>query len=173
MSKPMEQLQLQISRPTNAFGENGVLDVLAWRRAVITSLLETGLAQYFPIIANNRVIDVVDGGRLGCALAVGMVNRMTMLCDRLPTYVAQLPEYLKEAGWFRVSDVSDLVCSDVIIWEKTDHRHAGFYEDADIAVSMLDDPSFPRVLLRALRRHHITFNGTRKIEEMWSHPALH
>jgi hypothetical protein len=173
MSKILEHLQAQLSRPAKSHGEDGVLDVLAWRRSVIESLLETGLAQYFPIIANNRVTDVVDQGRLGCALSVGMVNRMTMLCDRLPTYVDQLPEFLSEAGWYEVSKASDLVCSDVIIWAKTDYRHAGFFEDGEVAVSMLDDPSYPRIIARSLRRHHITFNGTRKIEQMWSHPSLH
>lgn len=74
-----------------------------------------------------------------------------------------------ENGWH---EISDLRPGAVLIWEKKDgrngepHNHIGFFVGGEEAISNdSKGTGFPW-------KHHITYNGTRKIDKIYWHPEL-
>jgi hypothetical protein len=154
-------------------GEGGPVAIVDWRKHVIEESIGNKIWQYFPIIRKDGRVDVINRGRLGCYLYVSMINIMTALSETHPgTWVAQAEEQLSESGWFQVQGTPRSV-TDIVIWGEQDgHQHIGFYMGDDMAISMHDDPDDPTGP-RTPRRHHLTFEGTRAVEQIWTHPALH
>ena len=67
-------------------------------------------------------------------------------------------------GWM---EIKELRVGAVLFWEVLDDEpHMGFYMGNDEAISNAsNDSGFPR-------KHHYTYNGTRKIEKIYWHPLL-
>ena len=67
------------------------------------------------------------------------------------------------SGW---QEIAELKSGAVLIWEKQEHEHMGFYVGHDEAISNdSKGTGFPW-------RHHVTYNNTRKIEKIYWHSEL-
>lgn len=79
--------------------------------------------------------------------------------------VAGTEKDMLKNGWQETKDLRE---GAVLVWEKNHngHSHMGFCVGNDEAISNgSQDSGFPH-------KHHVTYNGQRKIEKIYWHPSL-
>lgn len=83
--------------------------------------------------------------------------------------VASTEKDMTEHGWY---EIKDLRPGAILIWEKKDghngepHNHIGFFTGGEEAISNSSrGTGFPH-------KHHVTYNGTRKVEKILWHDDL-
>lgn len=118
---------------------------------------------------NENTIDIVENGRLSCAVFVSTVLYLFKAIGDLHATVEATVKDMLESGWVETKDFEPGV---VLVWEKKDfgsngvHSHIGFYTGDEEAVSNSSmDRGVPI-------RHHYTYNNTRKIEKILKYPEF-
>ncbi|MDP3697211.1 MAG: hypothetical protein Q8R55_04255 [Candidatus Taylorbacteria bacterium] len=124
---------------------------------------------------NGKEIDVFENGGTACCGHVSWILLALELIKHPHAAVHGTVKDLISSGWH---EIKELKPGAVIVWEScvadsglqgekgVNLSHMGFYVGDDEAISNDSKASgFPR-------RHHYTYNGTRKIEKIYWHPAL-
>ncbi len=122
---------------------------------------------------NGKEIDILENGRNSCAAFVSWTLLALELIKHPHATVYGTEKDLLTSGWF---EIKELKLGAVLVWEKMDgamledskipKEHIGFYVGNDEAISNdSKGTGFPW-------RHHVTYNGTRKIEKILWHPEL-
>jgi len=119
--------------------------------------------------------DILENGKNSCAAFVSWILLGVELVKRPHATVEGTEKDLIDSGWYQVEECKP---GSILIWEskdpdekllgkyETEHRHMGFYIGNDEAISNDSKGSgFPR-------RHHSTYNDTRKIEKIYWHDEL-
>lgn len=145
----------------------------------------------FAKLDDGTEVDLLDNGRLSCAVSVSGVLLLNGLISGMHATVDSVEKDLLQSGWAELEtgkdwlntawqDIQPLLkdkIGAIIIWEKqagkdgAEHRHIGFYADDDFAIS--NDPNNYHMPMK----HHITFGisgmtGFRRIEKVYWHPIL-
>ncbi len=125
---------------------------------------------------NGKKVDILENGQNSCCAHVTWILLALELIKHPHATVYGTEKDLLNSGWF---EIKDLRPGAVIIWEpakasvhglfgdkNADLQHMGFCINENEAVSNDSKKTgFPI-------RHHITYNGTRKIEKIYWHPEL-
>jgi len=107
--------------------------------------------------------DILDDGRLACGKVVSSVLYLNKLISDMHATVEGTEKDMLASGW---QEIAELKPGAVLVWEKQEHEHIGFYVGHDEAISNDSSGSgFPW-------RHHVTYNNTRKIEKIYWHSEL-
>ncbi|MEX2090564.1 MAG: hypothetical protein WD989_00300 [Candidatus Paceibacterota bacterium] len=140
---------------------------------------ENHLFRNFYVEKGGEIIDSLEDGRNSCAVMVSQViysfNSLLEFLGKkhwlkfIHLTVASTEKDMKEGGWY---EIKELKPGAVLIWEKKDgrdgepHNHIGFFVSDEEAISNSSrGTGFPW-------KHHITYNGTRKIEKIYWHSEL-
>lgn len=134
---------------------------------------ENWMFRNFFIIQDGVEKDALEDGGLSCsAFASSILYLFNSVLEFLnkPHWIkfthANTESSVKdmlEHGWY---EIKDLKPGAVIIWEKQKHEHMGFcVSDVEAISNDSKGTGFPW-------KHHITYNGTRKIEKILWHPEL-
>lgn len=135
---------------------------------------ENWMFRNFHIVKDGTEVDALEDGGLSCAAFVSAVlylhNSLLEFLDKphwiklTHANVVSTEQDMRENGWL---EIKELKPGAVLIWEKQNgHKHIGFYTGEEQAVSNSSQGNgFPR-------KHHFTFNDTRKIEQVLWHPEL-
>ena len=115
----------------------------------------------------NKVEDVMKGGTLSCAYYVSNVLLMAGLIKGGHATVDSTKKDMLDFGWIKINELRK---GAVVIWEtKTTedgaHHHIGFYLNENEAVSNSAEN-------KIIAKNHPTYNGDRKIEEIYWHPEF-
>ncbi len=127
----------------------------------------------------GQVEDSLEDGRNSCAVMVSHIlysfNSLLEFLGKkrwikfIHLTVDSTEKDMIEHGWY---EVRDLRSGAILVWEKKDgrngepHNHIGFFVGGEEAISNDSrGTGFPR-------KHHYTYDGTRKIEKILWHPAL-
>ena len=119
---------------------------------------------------NGKGTDIAQNGRWSCAVFVSRILYLNKLIGDMHANVPSVTKDMLKSGWF---EIKELKPGAVLVWEKrvalddkTEHSHNGFYIGDGMAISNdSKGTGFPH-------KHHYTYNGTRKIEKIYWHPAL-
>lgn len=140
---------------------------------------ENHLFRNFYVEKNGEISDSLEDGKNSCAVMVSYIlysfNSLLEFLNKkrwinsIHLTVDSTEKDLLENGWQKIDDLRP---GAVIIWERKDgrdgepHNHIGFFVSGQEAISNDSrGTGFPR-------KHHITYNDTRKIEKIYWHPAL-
>ena len=113
--------------------------------------------------------DILHDGELSCAFFVSSVLYHFNLIKHLHATVGGTLKDMKENGW-RAGSVEKAPKGAILVWEPAEergelHYHAGFLMGDDQALSNSTAERVPAM-------HHLTFDGKRKITEVYTHPFL-
>lgn len=134
---------------------------------------ENWMFRNFYIVQDGVEKDVLENGSLSCAVFVSTIlyfhNSLLELLKK-PCWirfthanVGSTAKDMLENGWH---EITKLKPGAVLIWEKQEHEHTGFYIGDNEAISNDSKVTgFPV-------RHHITYNDTRPIKKILWHSAL-
>jgi hypothetical protein len=112
---------------------------------------------------DGREKDILENGGLSCAVFVSSVLYLHKLIRDLHANVGSTEQDLKKSGWIEIREIKP---GAVLVWEKKNgHKHVGFYLDNETAISNDSLAGYPR-------KHHFTYNNTRKIEKMYWHKEI-
>lgn len=145
----------------------------------------------FAKLDDGTEVDLLDNGRLSCAVSVSGVLLLNGLISGMHATVDSAEKDMLKSGWVDIDagkdwlntawqDIKPLLkdkIGAILIWEKqagkdaAEHHHIGFYADDDFAIS--NDSAMHRMPMK----HHITFGlpgakGFRRIEKIYWHPVL-
>ena len=141
---------------------------------------ENWMFRDFYIRENGADKDIYDNGRWSCAILVSSIlylfNSTLNFLGKRPwiefthANVESTEKDMANNGWYQIDDLRP---GAVIIWEQKPgdddgqmHSHNGFYVGGDMAVSNdSKGTGFPH-------KHHVTYNGTRKVEKIYFHDYL-
>ncbi|MEK7603550.1 MAG: hypothetical protein AAB461_00310 [Patescibacteria group bacterium] len=140
---------------------------------------ENHLFRNFYMEKDGKIEDSLDNGKNSCAIMVSHIlysfnsllefNGKNSWIKAIHLTVASTEKDLLENGW---REIKELLPGAVLIWDKKYgndgklHNHMGFFAGGDEAISnSSEETGFPR-------KHHISHNGTRKIEKIYWHSAL-
>ena len=124
---------------------------------------------------NGKEIDILEDGRNSCGVFVSWILLPLELIKRPHATVYATEKDMVSSGWY---EIKELRPGAVVVWEKRpadkgllgkkdmEFVHIGFCISQTEAISNdSKGAGFPW-------KHHITYNGTRKIEKIYWHPAL-
>lgn len=119
---------------------------------------------------DGKEVDILNNGRWSCNVFVSSILYLHKLVKDVRANVESTERDMRANGWY---EIKDLRLGAVLVWEKKlgdddgkMHSHNGFYVGGDMAISNdSKGTGFPW-------KHHITYNGTRKIEKIYWHPEL-
>ncbi|MBI4158035.1 MAG: hypothetical protein HY505_00200 [Candidatus Yanofskybacteria bacterium] len=123
---------------------------------------------------NGKEVDIFENGHNSCGAHVSWILLALELIKHPHASSWGTLKDLFESGWH---EINELTPGAVLVWEarndamllgelKPRSIHIGFYIGDDDAISNdSKDTGFPR-------RHHYTYNGTRKIDKILWHPEL-
>ena len=145
----------------------------------------------FAKLDNGTEVDLLDSGRLSCAVTVSGILLLNGLIGGMHATVDSTEKDMLKNGWAELEPGKDWLNTPwqeikpllknkigaVIVWEKQtdkkgiEYSHIGFYADDDFAIS--NDSATHRVPMK----HHITFGlpghtGFRRIEKIYWHSEL-
>lgn len=140
---------------------------------------ENHLFRNFYVEKEGEVTDSLEDGKNSCAVLVSYIlysfNSLLEFLGKkhwlrfIHMTVVSTEKDMIENGWF---EIDNLKPGAVLIWEKKDgrngepHNHIGFFIGNDEAISNdSKGTGFPW-------KHHITYNGTRKVEKIFWHFEL-
>ena len=133
---------------------------------------ENWMFRNFYIEKDGEVTDALEDGENSCAVVV--TNILVLLNDFFHwikgphATVVSAEKDLMESGWY---EIEELRIGAILLWEKLmsgygkGHKHLGFYVGNDTAISNDAKIGMPR-------KHHYTYNDTRKIEKIYWHSQL-
>ncbi len=113
-------------------------------------------------------IDILKNGAVSCAVFDSAILLNLELIKTPHSTIQGLERDMIKSGWYEISEPKP---GAILVWERqvfedsTSHRHIGFYIGNDEAVSNDSSAGFPR-------KHHYSYNGTRKIEKIYWHSDL-
>lgn len=124
----------------------------------------------FYVEQDGKEIDIYNNGRWSCAALVSSILYLHKLIKDVHANVLSINKDMEESGWYKIKE---LKLGAVLVWEDKPgdddgrmHSHNGFYMGNDEAISNDSrGTGFPH-------KHHYTYDGTRKIEKIYWHPAL-
>ena len=141
---------------------------------------ENHMFRNFYILLDGTERDALRGGALGCGVLVSSIlylqNSSLQFMGKPPwiqyvhANVGPTEDDMARNGWHHHLD--QLREGAVISWvarpgaDGTPHRHMGFYIGNDRAVSNGSNTTLMP------EEHHVTYDGTRKIDRIWWHPVL-
>ena len=124
---------------------------------------------------NGKEIDILENGRNSCGVFVSWILLPLELIKRPHATVYATEKDLVASGWY---EIKELKPGAVIVWEKrpaddgllgdknVNFSHIGFcVSDTEAISNGSKGTGFPW-------KHHITYNGTRKIDKIYWHSAL-
>ena len=124
---------------------------------------------------NGEEIDIFENGKTACCGHVSWILLALELIKHPHAAVHGTEKDMLQSGWYKIQE---LKTGAVIVWESrvadsglqgekgVKLAHMGFYIGNDQAISNDSKGSgFPR-------KHHYTYNGTRKIERIYWHDEL-
>lgn len=120
-------------------------------------------------LVNGTERDILKNGELSCAAFISGVLTLNGLIDRPHATVDGTEKAIRVGGWVEVEKPQE---GAVLAWEGIRyedgqvHRHMGFFVGNDRAVSNASNAE------GVPREHHWTYDGTRKVDRIWWHPAL-
>ena len=140
---------------------------------------ENHLFRNFYVEKDGQISDSLEDGKNSCAVMVTSIlysfNPLLEFAGKkhwiksIHLTVVSTEKDMLENGWY---EIKELKPGAVLIWEKRNgrngepHNHIGFFVGSEEAISNDSKGSgFPW-------RHHITYNGTRKIEKILWHTEL-
>jgi hypothetical protein len=134
---------------------------------------ENWMFRNFYIVKDGAEADALENGGLSCATFVSSIlylhNPLLEFLEKphwlklTHANVASTEKDMRENGWF---EIKELKPGAVLVWEKQEHAHMGFYVGNEEAISNdSQGTGFPW-------KHHFTYNDTRKIEKIYWHPEL-
>lgn len=164
-------------------------------QAMILNLVRGGgtrlFKNLFAKLDDGTEVDLLDNGRLSCAVSVSGVLLLNGLISGMHATVDSTEKDMLKSGWVELEagkdwlntawqDIKPLLkgkIGAVIVWEKQtdddgfDYSHIGFYADDDFVIS--NDSATHRMPMK----HHITFGlpgatGFRRIEKIYWHSSL-
>jgi hypothetical protein len=113
--------------------------------------------------------DIANDGFLSCALFVSSLLFLQKLALDIHATVDGTEKDMLQSGWEETDNPTE---GSILIWEPKigkdgkEHRHIGFYVGDNMAVSNASNSTgIPR-------RHHYTYDDTRKIVKIYRHPIL-
>jgi hypothetical protein len=112
--------------------------------------------------------DILDDGGLSCAFFVSMILHHFKLLQGPHATVSGTVRDLEASGWQKTEAITP---GAVLVWEKLAqaseelHDHIGFARGEEKAISNWYMDKVPV-------EHHLTFDGTRKITAVYTHPFL-
>lgn len=118
---------------------------------------------------DGEVRDINNNGALACGFFASAILYLNKLIGDMHSGVAGLERDLAASGWAQVPELKD---GAVLVWESrpgadgTPHLHAGFSIGNDRAVSNGSNSTLMP------EEHHVTYDGTRKIDRIWWHSEL-
>lgn len=118
---------------------------------------------------DGEVRDINNNGALACGFFTSALLFLNKLIGDIHAGVAGLERDLLASGWVQIERPRE---GAVIIWEPRTgadgipHLHAGFCVSDDRAVSNGSNSTLMP------EEHHITYDGTRKIERVWWNTEL-
>ncbi len=144
---------------------------------------ENHMFRNFFITIDGTERDALADGALSCSTFLSSIlylQNSTLEFLKKPKWIsfvhANVPAVerdMEQNGWQRIDDLCE---GAVIVWEARKgveipvygnmHLHAGFYIGNDRAVSNGSNSTLMP------EEHHVTYDGTRKIERIWWHPIL-
>lgn len=145
--------------------------------AIVENSIKGGKNHFFRNMyaeENGKEIDIFENGSNSCAAFVSIILLALELIKHPHATVYSTEKDMLNSGWM---EIKDLRPGAVIIWEslpnakmlgesKPVSRHLGFFVGNNEAISNDSHVTgFPK-------RHSATFDGTRKIEKIYWHPAL-
>ena len=136
--------------------------------AVIKNSIGSNLFRNFYAEVDGERTDVMRNGDLSCAFYVSSILTLFKFIKEVHGTVDSAVKDLKESGWEIIKEPE---IGSVLVWEKTDfgdndiHKHIGFYMGSDRAVSNNCKLGYPT-------DHHLTFDGTRKIDMILWNPMI-
>lgn len=117
-------------------------------------------------------IDILENGRNSCAAFVSWVLMAIELIKKPHATVEGTEKDLINSGWYPIEEYRE---GAVLLWsgilgellgqENIKHRHMGFCVGDGQAISNDSNSGFPR-------KHHVTYNDSRKVEKIYWHPDL-
>ena len=112
----------------------------------------------------GNIVDVLEDGGNSCAAFVSWIL-LGLGLIKLPH--ATVDSTVKDLLNNGLQEIKEPKAGAVLLWEKlAEHRHIGFYAGNGEAISNDSRGSrFPR-------KHHYTYNNTRKIDKIYWHPEL-
>lgn len=132
-------------------------------------------------IIDGQKKDLLKNGKLSCAFFVSSILVIFKLIKEVHLTVDGTIKDLEKSGWKKVypvkffakqklfSMVKKLKIGSIILWEeKNGHKHLGFFIGKNQAISN----AFYFYKKREPIIHHLTYNGRRKIEEIFWHKKL-
>lgn len=145
----------------------------------------------FAKLDDGTEVDLLDNGRLSCAVSVSGVLLLQGLIGSVHATVDSTEQDMLKSGWVELEpgkdwlntawqDIKPLLkdkIGAVVVWEKqadkdgVEHRHIGFYADDDFAISN-DSINYQMPV-----KHYVTYDATgapgfRRIEKIYWHPSL-
>ena len=134
---------------------------------------ENWMFRNFYIIQDGMEKDALENGALSCAVFVSSIlylhNQLLEMQKKSPwlkfthANVTSTVKDMLQNGWH---EITELKLGSILVWEKQEHEHIGFFVGGDQAISNDSQGiGFPW-------KHNITYNDTRKIEKILWHPAL-
>ena len=140
---------------------------------IVTNSVKGGDNYLFKnIYAKNQQgeeIDILENGENSCAVFVSWILLALEMIKRPHATVGGVEKDLADSGWYEIKDLRQ---GAVLLWESKPgqydglpHRHLGFFMGNNEAISNDTPSGFPR-------RHHATYNDSRKIEKIYWHPDL-
>ncbi|HPN67469.1 MAG TPA: peptidoglycan amidohydrolase family protein [bacterium] len=131
--------------------------------AIINAVFSTQYRNLW-VIDNEIKIDILQDGKLSCAVFVSSILKLFGLIDEQRATVESAVIAMIKYGWQEI-DVNDIQPGDVIVWNKRTgkdgetHGHIGFYVGEEKAISN-------SVKLRKIVQHGWDYGGRRKIEKV-------
>lgn len=135
--------------------------------AVIENSVGTNMFRNFYAKVNGRKTDVTIDGVRSCAFFVSAILMIFGLIKEVHRTYQRVVEDMEESGWYRIKKPR---IGAVLVWERKKmggkwFGHIGFYIGRREAVSNSTPARVPK-------RHHWTFDGKRKVKEIWWHRRL-
>ena len=124
---------------------------------------------------DGKEVDILENGLNSCAVFVSWILLALEMIKKPHSTVFSTEKDMLISGWYQIKELRP---GAIIIYENRpadrgllgnkdmEFTHIGFYIGNDEVISNDSKGSgFPR-------RHHVTYNGTRKIEKIFWHPEL-
>lgn len=133
--------------------------------ATINNSIDSIMFRNLWIKDGDTEIDVLENGKLSCAVYVTSILVLYGLIDGLHATVKKTIECLEKFGWEKIKR-SEIEPGDIIVWNKRidkngkRHGHIGFFIGNDSAVSNSMES-------KKIVQHGWDYGGKRKIVAVW------
>ena len=135
--------------------------------ALIKNSVGTKMFRNFYAKTDGKKKDITRRGELSCAYFVSSVLVMFDLIKKICLTIDELTVEMKKSDWKRIKNPRR---GSILVWEAKkfgdeQHKHIGFFIGNAKAISNSYKKRTPAV-------HHWTFEGNRKVEDIFWHKKL-